>query len=238
MFIQAGSALTTEIAARSGIDYVLLDQEHGLGSADTLLYQLMAVAGTSCFPIVRLPWNEAPQFKKVLDAGACGVMVPYVETVQQACDAVAAIRYPPHGGIRGVAKTTRATNFGKDFPEYWEHALTRLVLLIQIETGAGVEACEEIARIDGVDVLYVGPTDLSVSLGGGMPLPFDDHRLVAARQRVAAACKASGKAAGILCLLPEHVPIVQAEGFTFITLGSDVGVAAAGIRSCATAMRA
>jgi 2-keto-3-deoxy-L-rhamnonate aldolase RhmA len=73
MFVQQGSALTTEIAARSGLDYVLLDQEHGLGSADVLLAQLMAVAGTPCFPIVRLPWLEAPQFKKVLDAGACGV---------------------------------------------------------------------------------------------------------------------------------------------------------------------
>jgi 4-hydroxy-2-oxoheptanedioate aldolase len=165
-------------------------------------------------------------------------VVPYVETEQQARDAVSAMRYPPHGGIRGVAKTTRATNFGRDFVEYWDHCLERLVLVAQIETRAGVEACEAIAKVDGVDVLYVGPTDLSVSLGGGAPLPFDDARLVEARGRVAAACRAAGKAAGILCLAPEHVPVVRAEGYTFMTLGSDVGVAATGIRACAAALRA
>lgn len=82
--------------------------------------------------------------------------------------------------------------------------------LPQIETVAGVDACEAVARVEGVDVLYVGPTDLSVSIGGGKPLPFDDPRLVAARVRVAAACRAAGKAAGILCLTPEHVPVVRA----------------------------
>lgn len=139
MFIQGGSALTVEMAARSGLDYVLLDQEHGLGGPETLLTQLMAVAGTPCFPIVRLPWLEAPQFKKVLDAGAWGVMVPYVETEQQARDAVAAMRYPPHGGVRGVAKTTRATNFGRAFDEYWDHALRRLVLVAQVRRAYGPE---------------------------------------------------------------------------------------------------
>ena len=132
MFIQCGSALTTEMAARSGLDYVLIDQEHGLGGAETLLTQLMAVAGTPCFPVVRLPWLDAPQFKKALDAGACGIMVPYVETAQQAKDAAAAMRYPPHGGIRGVARTTRATNFGRDFDEYWDNAPRRLVLAVQV----------------------------------------------------------------------------------------------------------
>lgn len=132
MFMQMGSPIAVEVAARSGLDYVLLDQEHGLGGAETLTMQLVAVAGTPCFPVVRLSWLEAPAFKKVLDAGACGVMVPYVETEQQARDAVVAMRYPPHGGIRGVAKTTRATNYGKDFVEYWENAPRRLLLVVQV----------------------------------------------------------------------------------------------------------
>ena len=101
-----------------------------------------------------------------------------------------------------------------------------------------MEACEAIARVDGVDVLYIGPTDLSVSIGGGAPLPFDDARLAAARLRVASACRAAGKAAGILCAAPEHVPLVRAEGFTFVSLGSDIGVAARGIRDCSGALKA
>ena len=101
---------------------------------------------------------------------------------------------------------------------------------------AGVEACEAIAKVDGVDVLFVGPNDLGVSLGGGKPLPFGDARLVAARQRVAAACKAAGKACGILCALPEQVATVRAEGFSFVALGSDMGAAAAGIRAFAAAL--
>ena len=92
--------------------------------------------------------------------------------------------------------------------------------------------------MDGVDVLYIGPTDLSVSIGGGKPLDFNDPRLVAARARVAAACRAAGKAAGILCLAPEQVSTVRAEGFSFVSLGSDVSAAATGIRACAAALRA
>ena len=236
LFVQLGSAATAELAARAGLDFVVLDQEHGLGGEDVLLQQLVALAGTNCFPVVRLAWHEAARFKRALDLGACGVMVPYVDTAEQAAAAAAAMRYPPHGGVRGVAKTTRATNFGASFDEYWDNADARLLLAVQIETAAGVEAAEAIARVDGVDVLFVGPTDLGVSISDGKPVPFDDARLVAARQRVAAACRAAGKAAGILCALPEQVALVRAEGFSFVALGSDMGAAAAGIRAFAAAL--
>jgi len=236
LFVQLGSSATAELAARAGFDFVVLDQEHGLGSEDVLLQQLVALAGTACFPIVRIAWHEAARFKRALDLGACGIMVPYVDSAEQAEAAAAAIRYPPHGGVRGVAKTTRATNFGASFEEYWDNAVARLLLAVQIETAAGVEAAEAIARVDGVDCLFVGPTDLSVSVGNGKPLAFDDARLVAARQRVAAACRAAGKAAGILCALPEQVAVVRTEGFTFVALGSDMAAAATGIRAFAAAL--
>jgi len=236
LFVQLGSAATAELAARAGFDFVVLDQEHGLGGEDVLLAQLTALAGTACFPVVRLAWHEAARFKRALDLGACGVMIPLVDSAEQAAAAAAAMRYPPHGGVRGVAKTTRATNFGAAFDEYWEHAVERLLLVCQIETAAGVEAAGAIAAVDGVDVLFVGPTDLSVSLGGGKPLAFDDARLVAARRRVAAACKAAGKAAGILCALAEQVATVRAEGYSFVALGSDMGAAAAGIRAFAAGL--
>ena len=115
-FLQLGSVATAEIAARAGFDWVMLDQEHGMGGEDVTLAQLTAIAGTPAVPIVRVAWHEPTRFKRALDAGACGVMVPYVETADAAARAVAAIRYPPRG-IRGLAKFTRAANYGAAFDE-------------------------------------------------------------------------------------------------------------------------
>jgi 2-keto-3-deoxy-L-rhamnonate aldolase RhmA len=237
-FMQLGSAATVELASRAGFDFVLLDQEHGLGGEDATLQQLIATAGsTTCVPIVRLNANETHLFKRALDLGACGIMVPWVEDAAGAERAVAAMHYPPRG-VRGMAKTTRATNYGAAFDEYYDHAWGRLLLVAQIETAKGVAAAAAIAAVEGVDVLFVGPTDLGCSLAGGKPLAFDDPQLVAARRAVAAAARAAGKAAGILCMQPAHIPAVREEGFTFLMLGSDVSAAATGLRGFAEALRA
>lgn len=238
VFLQLGNVATAEMASRAGFDFILLDQEHGLGDEDTLMMQLIAVAGSStCIPIVRLPVNETHLFKRALDLGACGIMVPWVEDAAGAVRAVAAMHYPPRG-VRGLAKTTRATNFGAAFDEYFDNAWGRLLLVAQIETAKGVAAAAEIAAVEGVDVLFVGPTDLGCSLAGGKPLAFTDPQLVAARRAVSTVALAAGKAAGILCMLPEHIPIVREEGFTFLMLGSDVSAAATGLRGYANALRA
>jgi 4-hydroxy-2-oxoheptanedioate aldolase len=219
VFIQLGSVATAEMASRAGFDFVLLDQEHGLGSEATTLAQLQAVSGSpTCVPIVRLAVNEPHLFKRALDAGACGIMVPWVEDAAGAVRAAAAMHYPPHG-VRGLAKTTRATNFGAAFDEYFDNARARLLLVAQIETAKGVAAAAEIAAVEGVDVLFVGPTDLGCSLAGGKPLAFDDPQLATARRAVADAARAAGKAAGILCMAPEHIPVVRGEGFSFVMLG-------------------
>lgn len=115
IFCQLGSAATVELASRSGFDFVLLDQEHGLGGEDVTLQQLTAAAGApACVPIVRIALNEVPRFKRALDMGACGIMVPYIEDAAGAAAAVRAMRYTPNGE-RGLAKTTRATAYGADF---------------------------------------------------------------------------------------------------------------------------
>jgi 2-keto-3-deoxy-L-rhamnonate aldolase RhmA len=236
VFIQLGSVATAELASRAGFDFVLLDQEHGLGSEATTLAQLQAVSGSpTCIPIVRLAVNETHLFKRALDAGACGIMVPWVEDAAGAERAAAAMHYPPRG-VRGLAKTTRATNFGAAFDEYFDNAHGRLLLVAQIETAKGVAAAAEVAAVEGVDVLFVGPTDLGCSLAGGKPLAFDDPQLVAARRAVADAARAAGKAAGILCMAPEHIPVVRGEGFTFVMLGSDASAAATGLRGFAAAL--
>ena len=138
-WLNLGSPLTAEMAGLSGFDWVMLDHEHGPGSDETIVSQLQAVAATPAVCFVRIAANEPPRFKRVLDLGAMGVMVPYVSTPAEAQAAVAAMRYPPRG-IRGVAKLTRATTFGAGFDEYFAHAHEWLVTMTQIETAEAVAA--------------------------------------------------------------------------------------------------
>jgi 4-hydroxy-2-oxoheptanedioate aldolase len=227
-WLNLGSSLTAEMAGLSGFDWVMLDHEHGPGSDETIVSQLQAVAATPAVCFVRIAANEPPRFKRVLDLGAMGVMVPYVSTPAEAQAAVAAMRYPPRG-IRGVAKLTRATTFGAGFHEW-------LVTMTQIETAEAVENAAPIAAIDGVDVLFIGPMDLTTSLG--IPGDYEHPRTIEAFRHVAACAKAAGKAAGILLQNPAHVPMCRDLGYTFIALGSDGGGASAGFRQAITALRA
>ena len=234
-FINLGSPVTTEIAGNAGYDWLLIDHEHGPGGEETLLHQLQAAAATPAAPIVRIAANEPARFKRVLDAGAHGVMVPYVNNEAEAKAAVLALRYPPRG-IRGVAKFHRAAGFGQDFEEYYLHAHEWLLLVAQVETAEAVASADSVAAIDGIDVLFVGPTDLSYNMG--IRDQFDHPRFVEALQCVVAAARHSGKAAGILVHNPSLVEKCRDFGFTFVALGSDGGSANAGLRQNAAILRA
>jgi 4-hydroxy-2-oxoheptanedioate aldolase len=233
-FLNLGSPITVEIAGLAGFDWVLIDHEHGPGGEDTLLHQLHAAAATPTFPVVRIAANETPRFKRVLDQGAFGVMVPYVGNGAEAKAAVAAMRYPPHG-IRGVAKFNRGAGFGGDFEEYYRHAHERLLAVIQIETPEAVQNADEIAATDGVDVLFVGPTDLSYNMG--MRDQLESAPFVEALKRVSEAARRHGKAAGILVHSNALVPRVRELGYTFVALGSDGGAVRAGLLSYVAALR-
>jgi 4-hydroxy-2-oxoheptanedioate aldolase len=230
-----GSSITAEMAGVAGFDWVLLDHEHGPGSDVTILHQLQALAATPAAALVRIAANDPARFKRVLDAGAHGVMIPYVGTAAEAQAAVSAMRYPPRG-IRGVAKLTRATAFGAGFDEYFAHAHERLLTLPQIETPEGVANAHAIAAIDGVDVLFVGPMDLTTSLG--IPGDYEHPRSIEALKQVAAAARGAGKAAGILLQNPAHVAMCREFGFTFIALGSDGSAVANGLRQSLSVLRA
>jgi 4-hydroxy-2-oxoheptanedioate aldolase len=233
-WLNLGSALTAEMAGLAGFDWVLLDHEHGVGGEETMQYQLQAVAATPATCLVRIAANEAPRFKRVLDAGAAGVMVPYVSTEAEARAAVNAMRYPPRG-MRGVAKLTRPTSFGANFDAYFAHAHEWLVTLTQIETVEAVTNAPAIAAVDGVDVLFVGPMDLTTSMG--IPGRYDDQRFHDALATVAAAGKSAGKALGILLLDPSNVGLVRELGYTVVALGSDGGSVAAGLKDSLTTLR-
>jgi 4-hydroxy-2-oxoheptanedioate aldolase len=219
-FLNLGSPLTVEMAGCAGFDWLLLDHEHGPGSDQTMLHQLQAAAATPATAIVRIAANEPPRFKRVLDIGAGGVMVPWVSTADEARAAVSSLRYPPRG-IRGVAKLNRACSFGANFDEYYAHAHEWLVTMAQIETPEGVANAAEIAAVDGVDVLFVGPTDLTTALG--IQSQFEHPLYLDALQKVAAAAKNAGKATGILLLNPAQLPRIRDLGITVVALGSDGG---------------
>jgi 4-hydroxy-2-oxoheptanedioate aldolase len=233
-FINLGSPVTAEMAGDLGFDWLLLDHEHGPGGEDTMLHQLQAVGATGAAPIVRIAANETPRFKRALDMGAHGVMAPWVSTVAEARAAVSAMRYPPLG-LRGVAKINRSAGFGGSFEEYYVNAHKWLLTVVQIETPEAVANAAEIAAIDGVDVLFVGPTDLSYNMG--IRDQLDHPRFTEALVKVSDAAKQHGKAAGILVHNPALVAKCRELGYTFVALGSDGGSARAGLASILNTLR-
>jgi 2-keto-3-deoxy-L-rhamnonate aldolase RhmA len=154
--------------------------------------------------------------------------VPWVSTAAEARAAVSAMRYPPHG-IRGVAKFNRGAGFGADFEEYYLHAHERLLTVIQIESVDAINNIDEIAAVDGADVLFVGPTDLSYNMG--IRDQLESPRFIEALQKVSAAAKKHGKAAGILVHIPALVAKCRDLGYSFVALGSDGGAVRAGLVS-------
>ena len=233
-FLNLGSPMTVEIAGLAGFDWLLIDHEHGPGGQDTLLHQLHAASATPAFPVVRIAMNETPRFKRVLDMGALGVMVPWVSTADEARAAVSAMRYPPHG-IRGVAKFNRGAGFGGDFEEYYAHSHERLVTVLQIETTEAIKNIEAIAAVDGADVLFVGPTDLSYNMG--IRDQLESAQFMDTLRKVSDAAKKHGKAAGILVHNNALIPKVRELGYSFTALGSDGGAVRAGLLGFVAAMK-
>jgi 4-hydroxy-2-oxoheptanedioate aldolase len=216
-FLNLGSPTAVEIAADTGFDWLLIDLEHGSGSAADLRSMLLACRGSSAASIVRIRSVDADTVKFVMDSGAAGIMFPYVSTVAEAKRAVDCIKYPPLGS-RGVAGAIRATNFGRDWHQYFNDANDNSLVIVQIETPEAVEASADIAAIDGVDVLFVGPLDLSVNLG--FPGDFTQPRFVEALKKVVKSCSDHGKTPGILTKAgfeQQHKDL----GFKFTAVGSD-----------------
>jgi 4-hydroxy-2-oxoheptanedioate aldolase len=223
-----GSSLTVEMIGAAGFDWVWIDCEHGTGDYSELIPQMQAAAIYNTPAIVRIAWNEIPRFKRVLDLGACGIMVPYVTSAREAEQAASAMRYPPQG-IRGVAKFNRACGYGQNFAAYFKQANDNLLTVVQIETKEAVERAEDIAAVNGVDVLFIGPLDLSVNMN--MADDYEYPEFLQAMDSVATACKKNGKVAGILVPKLDYLESWIAKGFTFLVVGSDGGCIASGLKS-------
>jgi 4-hydroxy-2-oxoheptanedioate aldolase len=227
-FVFSASPFTAEIVARSGLDWVLIDLEHGTADESDLLPLLLAIGGTEATALVRVESGERIRVGRALDLGAAGVMVPQVHSAEQAAQVAAWMRTQP-GGERGIALFTRGLDYGRIGHAGAASRHEELLTIVQIESRAALEDIDRIARVDRVDVLFVGPTDLTHALG--IPGQLDQPAYREAVTRVGAAARSAGKAAGVLVWNPEDVGRYAREGFTFFSLTSEANILDRALRS-------
>lgn len=218
------SNIAADIVSDSGFDWLLLDTEHSPNEIPDVLAQLQAVRGGTATPIVRPAWNDPVLIKRVLDIGTQSLLIPYVQSPEEARRAVAAARYPP-AGIRGVAAASRASRYGR-VAGYLQNADKEICTLVQVETQTAFDQLEAIAQVEGVDGVFIGPSDLSASFGhvGNPQHPEMQKLLESAVMRL----KAIGKPAGILTGNEDEARRYIAWGYTFVAVGADVGLLARG----------
>jgi len=225
-FAGLASPIAAEILGRTGLDWAILDLEHSTLTEADLLPGIYALQATPATALVRVEEGTRLRIGRALDFGAEGLMIPRLDTADQVRDAVSWMRFPPDG-VRGLALSTRGA--GQSSVEHADvYRLNALALgIFQIESPLAVEQSEAMAAIDGVDVLFVGPADLSHALG--VPGRFSDPTFISAIETVAQAAGKHGKAAGILLKGSEDVPAYLDRGYTFIGLGSDGGWISSGV---------
>lgn len=217
LWSQLCNHMSAEVLANTGFDWLVFDMEHAPNELPTILSQLQALNGSPTHAIVRPPWNDMVTFKRLLDIGVQTLLVPYIQTAEEARDAVSFTRYPPDG-VRGFASVSRANHYGR-VPDYANRSADELCVLLQVETVRGIENLEAIANTPGVDGVFIGPSDLSAALGYlGQPKHPD---VLAIIDRAIATIRACGKAPGILTgdeALAKHY---LAQGCLFVAVGVD-----------------
>ena len=231
LWTSLSGSYAVEAVAGAGFDWLLLDQEHSPNDLESVLSQLQAAAAYSSHPVVRVPWNDMVTIKRYLDIGAQTLLIPQVNTAEEARAAVAYTRYPPDG-LRGVGGTTRATRFGR-VKGYARRAHEEICVLLQVESQQALDNIEAIAAVEGVDGVFIGPADLHASLGYAgetrhpQVVPLIDDAIARIRK--------IGKAPGtILTGEPTDVDRWLKLGVQFVAVGSDLGLLARGAEGLAT----
>jgi len=208
-----GHTDVAEILSRLGFDWLFLDAEHSPLSFETMQQMMQAMSITDCVPVVRPQWNDPVQIKRILDIGAYGVLVPWVNTREEAEGAVRACKYPPEG-IRGFGPR-RAARFD---PDYFRTANQEILVVVLIETEIALKNLDEILSVPGVDACFIGPYDLSCNLGFGVPPQWDNPNYLAAIDRILEISRKHEKPAGIYATL-DIIEWAIDKGFRFITVG-------------------
>lgn len=211
-FISLGHPDVTELLSRLGFDWLLIDGEHSPISLETMQQMMQAMNGSNCTPIVRPQWNDIVIIKRILDIGAHGVLIPWVNTKEEAEYAVSACKYPPKG-LRGYGPR-RAGLFD---PDYFQTANDEILVIVQIETRKAVSNVDDILSVEGIDACFVGPLDLALSFGLSSP-KWDDPEYMGAFDRVLEAAKKFGKPAGMFAS-QENIRWAIEKGFILNTVG-------------------
>ena len=217
---QLGSNISAEIIAEAGFDVQVIDMEHAHTTLPQVISMIQATKGTDCVPFVRVPWNDIVWCKQVLDTGAYGIHVPYVQTKEEAEAAVRYCKYPMDG-VRGIAMSHRAITYGMDKDDYFPRANKDLIVIVAIETPLGVENIKEIAAVDGVDGIFIGPADLATSMGH---LANPAHPEVQeAIRKIEEAVIPTGKFLGTVAPNAEAAQKLYDRGYGIIYMMSDIG---------------
>lgn len=224
LWSQLASGMVAEIIGGCGFDWIVLDMEHGPNEVASVIAQLQAMQKGTATAVVRPPWNDPVITKRLLDSGATALLFPFVQNREEAERAVASTRYPPKG-FRGVASVTRASGFGR-VKNYLANASSEICVLVQVETKSALDRLEEIAGVDGVDGVFIGPSDLAAALGhlGNAAHPEVQAAIMGAVQRL----KKLGKPAGILTSVVADAQRYLDAGYQFVACGTDVGLLARG----------
>lgn len=217
-WLSLGSPAAAEICAGAGFDWVLVDMEHAPNDLQAVHQQLHAIAGHTVSPLVRAYWNDTVLIKRLLDVGVPSLLIPYVQNADEARRAVQAVRYPPRG-VRGVSASSRANQFGR-VKDFFRHADDEICLILQVETRAALAQIEEIAAVDGVDAIFVGPQDLAADFGqiGNPGHPDVQAAIADALKRIAA----TGKAPAILAFNEADAKRWIEHGARFVAVTSDL----------------
>ena len=223
------SNISVEVLAGAGFDWLVLDAEHSPNELPMVLGQLQAAAGGTAHPVVRPPWNDAVRIKGFLDAGVQTFLIPYVQNEAEARQAVAATRYPPRG-VRGFAGATRASRFGR-VKDYHARCEEEICVLVQVETRVALGNLEAIAKVEGVDGVFIGPGDLSADLGHLAHIAHPEVQAVI--EETIGRIKAAGNIPGILigdeALARRYIEL----GCLFTAVGADIGILARGAEQLA-----
>ena len=218
-WLGSGAPATAEALGCAGFDFLVVDMEHTPIDPPQMIDILRAIAGTPAQAIVRPPWNDMVMVKRALDAGAQTLLLPFVQNAEQAARAVAYTRYPTEG-VRGVAGTHRGSRYGT-VANYLQRAGEELCVIVQIETLDALDALPAIAAVSGVDSIFIGPSDLSASMGylGDVAHAKVQERLAAAAKM----CRSAGKPCGIIGATPDMVTRFIDYGYSWLAIGSDMG---------------
>lgn len=215
------SPIAAEIFGHAGYDFVMIDHEHGFGGFPDAVRQMQALQPFAPTQLMRVPWNDPVYIKRALDIGAEGVMIPFIQNAEEAARAVEACLYPP-AGIRGcAASAVRASHFGLDAAAYIAKANDNLVIMLQIETEASIAGIPEIAKVEGIDCLFIGPTDLSASIG--KPMQYDDPEVKALLERAEKTVKDAGMRMGAVPHSGLDFQGLFERGYDLVCAGNDVG---------------